>query len=202
MLGLAVLPVFWLSATLGFGLIVLLDSLRLVRASGIAAESVRWVRGHAHPPGVMIDGHLRGFVNVSSQAVRVVVVAALRHLDLGAPLFLVVLTTETAVAVLARAVLPIPGRMAPWEALAEARGCARLGHAGRHGRAPGADDLLPAGEPRAGGDRGVGGDERAATVVLFAILKRLNDTRLESGGGAAASWRTRRARLARASASR
>ena len=57
-LGFAVLPVFWLSATLGFGLIVLLDSLALVRASGIASESVRWIRGEAHPSGVVVDGHV------------------------------------------------------------------------------------------------------------------------------------------------
>jgi len=177
-LGLAVLPVFWLSATLGFGLIVLLDSLRLVRASGIAAESVRWIRGRPHPAGVVVDGHLRGFVNVSSQAVRVVVVAALRHLDLGAPLFLVVLTTETAVAVWL-AVLPIPGRMAPWERwrrLADALGWDML-------VATAALQVLMIYFLLVSLERaGIAGwaATSAATVVLFAILKRLNDTRLES----------------------
>jgi signal transduction histidine kinase len=177
-LGFAVLPVFWLSATLGFGLIVLLDSLALVRASGIASESVRWIRGEAHPSGVVVDGHLRGFVNVSTQAVRVAVVAAIRHLELDPPLFLVVLVTETAVAGWL-AVLPIPGRMAPWERwrrLADALGWDML-------VATAALQMLMiyfllVSLERAGMAGWVA--TSAATLVLFGILKRLNDTRLES----------------------
>jgi signal transduction histidine kinase len=177
-LGFAVLPVFWLSATLGFGLIVLLDGLRLVPASGIAADSVRWVRGRAHPPGVVVDGHLRGFVNVSTQAVRAAVVMAIRHLQLDVPLLLLIVMTETAVAAWL-AVLPIPGRMAPWERwrrLADALGWDML-------VATAALQVLMiyfllVSLERAGIPGWVG--TSAATLVLFGILKRLNDTRLES----------------------
>src|SRR5262245_54434636 len=41
LLGLAFLPIFWLSTALGFAIIVLLDGSGVVRASGIAADSVR-----------------------------------------------------------------------------------------------------------------------------------------------------------------
>src|SRR5262245_44831926 len=140
-LGFAVLPVFWLSATLGFGLIVLLDGLRLVPASGIAADSVRWVRGRAHPPGVVVDGDLRGFVNVSTHAVpgnhgpddpapparRPAVPPRPGDGDGGG-------------GVARRAT--DPGSHGAVGALAPARGRARLGHARRDRRAAGAHDLL------------------------------------------------------------
>jgi signal transduction histidine kinase len=176
--GLAVLPVFWLSTALGFGLIALLDTTGVVRASGIAADSVRWIRGRPHPPGVTVDGHLRGFVNVSTQAVRVVMVAALRHTGLEPSVLAVVIVTEMTVAVWL-AILPIPGRMAPWRRwrrFADALGW----------------DILAANAALqvlmvyvllvsrdAGGMAGWVAAS-AGTLVVFALLKRLNDTRLES----------------------
>src|SRR5262245_5384311 len=60
-LGFALLPIFWLSAALGFGLIVLLDGYGIVGARGLAADSARWIRGRPPPAGVTVDGHLRGF---------------------------------------------------------------------------------------------------------------------------------------------
>src|SRR5262249_42417009 len=93
-------------------------------------------------------------------------------------LFLLVLVTETAVAAWL-AVLPIPGRMAPWERwrrLADALGWGMLV------AAPALQGLLIyfllGGLGRAG--LSGGGAPGAATLVLFGILKRLNDTRLES----------------------
>src|SRR5262249_33543127 len=96
-LGAALLPVFWLSATLGFFLIFVLDSAGLVRADGIAADTVRAIRGQPAPPAVGVDGHLRGFVNVSTHAIRVATVAGVRAVAPGAPLFVLVLVTEGAV---------------------------------------------------------------------------------------------------------
>ena len=49
-LGLAVLPIFWLSAALGFGLIVLLDGVRPGARQRHRCRSVRWIRGRPHPP--------------------------------------------------------------------------------------------------------------------------------------------------------
>jgi signal transduction histidine kinase len=176
--GLALLPVFWLSAALGFALIVLLDGTGLVRASGIAADSVRWIRGRPHPPGVTVDGHLRGFVNVSTQAVRITVVAALHHLHLDPSLLIVVLVTEGAVAVWL-AVLPIPGRMAPrlrWRRLAGTLGWDMLA-------ATAALQVLMIYVLLVSLDSaGTAGwvATSAATLIVFGILKRLNDTRLES----------------------
>jgi signal transduction histidine kinase len=178
LVGLAVLPVFWLSTALGFGLIVLLDAAGLVRASGIAADSARWIRGRPHPPGVTVDGHLRGFVNVSTQAVRVVMVAALRHTGLEPSVLVVVVVTEMTVAVWL-AVLPIPGRMAPWlrwRRLADALGWDILA-------ANAALQVLMVYVLLVSHDAGgMAGwvTASAGTLVVFAFLKRLNDTRLES----------------------
>ena len=177
-LGFALLPIFWLSTALGFGLIVLLDAVGLVRASGIAADSARWIRGRPHPPGVTVDGHLRGFVNVSTQAVRATVIAVLRHVQLEPSLLLVVLVTEGAVAMWL-AVLPIPGRMAPtlrWRRLAAAFGWDMLA-------ATAALQVLMIYVLLVSLERGgLAGwvATSAATLIVFGILKRLNDTRLES----------------------
>src|SRR5262245_4854178 len=177
-LGLAFLPLFWLSAALGFALIVVLDGTGVVRASGIAADSVRWIRGQPHPPSVTVDGHLRGFVNVSTQAVRVAVIASLHHLRVEPPLLLLVLLTEGAVAVWL-AIVPIPGRMCPrqrWRRLTDALGWDML-------VATAALQVLMiyfllASVQRAGTPGWV--VTSASTLVVFLILKRLNDTRLES----------------------
>src|SRR5262249_23108116 len=112
LLGPALLPVFWLSTALGFGLIVLLDGAGLVRAHGITAETVRQVRGQPYPPGVGVDGHLRVFVNIGSHAIRVAVVLAARAAVPGVPLVAVVPFGEALVNGWLWA-LPIPGRMSP-----------------------------------------------------------------------------------------
>jgi signal transduction histidine kinase len=177
-LGAAILPIFWLSATIGFFLIFVLDSAGLVRADGIAADTVRAIRGQPSPPAVGVDGHLRGFVNVSTHAVRVLTVGALRAVAPSAPLFLLVLLTEGMVATWL-AVVPIPGRMAPrrrWRALATALG----------------QDILVATAAlqvlmvyfllvtyeRGGMAAFVGAS--VCTLFLHGILKRLNDARVES----------------------
>jgi signal transduction histidine kinase len=178
LIGPAVLPVFWVSSTLGFVLIVVLDGAGLVRATGITAESVRRVRGEPSPPGAGVDGHLRQFVNVSDHAVRVAAVATVRRLLPDTPLFLTVVLTETVVAVWLFLV-PIPGRMAP------RRGWARLA------RALGPDMLVATAAlqvvmviflllcyARGGAPAWVGAS--ISTLVLHAVLKRLNDTRVES----------------------
>ncbi len=177
-LGFALLPIFWLSAALGFGLIVLLDGLGLVRASGIAADSVRWIRRRPHPPGVTVDGHLRGFVNVSTQAVRATVVALVRRVHPDPSLLLLVLVTEGAVAAWL-AVLPVPGRMAPtlrWRRLSAALGRDMLA-------ATAALQVLVIYTLLMSMERaGLAGwvATSGATLIVFGILKRLNDTRLES----------------------
>jgi len=178
LLGLAFLPIFWLSTALGFAIIVLLDASGVVRASGIAADSVRWIRGQPHPPGVTVDGHLRGVVNVSTQAVRITVIASLHHLRIEPPLLLLVLLTEAAVAVWL-AIIPIPGRMAPrqrWRRLTDALGWDML-------VATAALQVLMiysllASAQRAGTAGWVA--TSAATLVVFFFLKSLNDTRIES----------------------
>jgi signal transduction histidine kinase len=177
-IGFALLPIFWLSTALGFGLIVLLDGSGLVRASGIAADSVRWIRRRPHPAGVTVDGHLRGFVNVSTQAVRATVVAALHHSALEPSLLLVVLLTESAVA-LWLALLPIPGRMAPtlrWRRLSAALGRDML--AATAALQVLVIYVLLVSLERAGLAGWVA--TSGATLIVFGILKRLNDTRLES----------------------
>jgi signal transduction histidine kinase len=177
-LGIAFLPVFWLSATLGFFLIVALDSAGVVRASGIAADTVRLMRGQPHPPGLGVDGHLRGFVNVSTHAIRAAVVAGVRTVAPEAPLLLLVLGAEGAVA-LWLSVVPIPGRMAPrrrWQRLAEALGTDML-FATAALQVVIVYVLL---EAFARGGTSAFVAASACTLVLHALVKRLNDTRIES----------------------
>jgi signal transduction histidine kinase len=177
-LGPAVLPVYWMSTTLGFVLIVVLDGMGLVRATGITGETVRQVRRQPFPEATGVDGHLRGFLDISMHVVRVAVLALFAVLAPGRSLLTVVLVGEAAVA-LWLAVVPIPGRMAPRRGWA--RFSATLGRdmlfatellqvamvcflllAYHHGGAPG---LIAA---------------SLSTLILHAILKRLNDTRIES----------------------
>jgi len=177
-LGAALLPIFWLSATLGFFLIFVLDSAGLVRADGIAADTVRAIRGQPAPPAVAVDGHLRGFANVSTHAIRVATIAGVRAVAPGAPLFVLVLVTEGAVATWL-ALVPIPGRMAPrrrWRALAAALGQDML-------VATAALQLvmvyfLLVTYERGGMPAFVGAS--VCTLFLHGILKRLNDARVES----------------------
>jgi signal transduction histidine kinase len=178
LVGPPVLPIFWVSCTLGFGLIVLLDGAGLVRATGITAESVQRVRGEGSPPGSGVDGHLRQFVTVSGHAVRVATVAGVRAVAPGAPLLITVLVTEAVVAAWLLAV-PIPGRMAPrrgWARLAEALGQDMLlATAALHVVMV---TFLLLSYVRGGAAAWVGGS--LSTLVLHAIMKRLNDTRIES----------------------
>jgi signal transduction histidine kinase len=178
LLGPGLLPVFWLSTSFGFAAIVVLDRLGLVQATGITAETIRQMRGEPFPPGNGTDGHLRQFINVSSHGIRVLVAAAVARVHSGAPGLATVIAGETAVA-LWLLVAPIPGRMAP--ARARARFTAALGR-----------DVLVATVLlqvvmvwfllvvfQQGGVLGfvVGS---VSTLTLYAILKRLNDTRVES----------------------
>lgn len=178
LLGPGLLPVFWLSTSLGFVAMLVLDRVGLVRASGITAETIRQMRGEPYPPGNGVDGNLRQFVNMSCHAIRVLIAAAMARLSAGAPALAVVLVGETAVAVWLL-IVPIPGRMAP--ARARARFTAALGR-----------DVLVATVLlqvvmvwflvvvfQQGGVLGFAAGS-ASTLTLYAILKRLNDTRVES----------------------
>jgi signal transduction histidine kinase len=178
LLGLGLLPVFWLSTALGFALIVLLDGAGLVRAHGITAETVRQVRGQPHPPGVGVDGHLRGFVNIGSHAVRIAVVRAAGAVAPGLPLVVVVPLGEALVNAWLWA-LPVPGRMSPrrsWVRFAAALGFDML-VVSELLQILMVSFLLLAYE-RAGATGFVVAS--VSTLVLHAILKRLNDTRVES----------------------
>ena len=178
LLGPAILPVFWMSTVVGFVVIVALDSLGLVRATGITGETVKQVRGEPYPPGTGVEGHLRAFVNISMQAVRVAVVALFAAVAPGISLAVVVLVGEALVMVWL-ATVPVPGRMSP------RRGLARF--AGALGA-----DMLVAAELlqavmvgflllayRQGGAPSLA-LASLSTLLLHAILKRLNDTRVES----------------------
>ena len=176
LLGPAILPVFWVSAPLGFALTVLLDGAGIVPAVGLAAESAKRWRGEPFALDSVADGDVRHTLALSEHCVRLVVIAACR----GGALALVptVLIAETAT-VLYRHLAPIAGRMGParvWARIAEALGpdmaaVTLLLHvvmvcflvlAGSHGDLRGfaVASLL--------------------TLTLHAILKRLNDTRFES----------------------
>ena len=97
LMGVAVLPVFWLASIPGFLLISLLDRFGLVRAHGLAAENVRRFRGQPYHPGALVEGHLRMFLHMSSHLLRVLVLAVVRGLAPGASLFLGVALAEMAV---------------------------------------------------------------------------------------------------------
>ena len=112
LMGVAVLPVFWLASIPGFLLISLLDRFGLVRAHGLAAENVRRFRGQPYHPGALVEGHLRMFLHMSSHLLRVLVLAVVRGLAPGASLFLGVALAEMAV-VGWTWIVPIPGRLAP-----------------------------------------------------------------------------------------
>jgi signal transduction histidine kinase len=176
LLGPAILPVFWIAALLGFVHIVVLDRVGLVKAVGIAAESARRWRGLPFAASSVVDGDVRHSFNVLAHAVRVLTIAGCRALSLT--MLPTVLVAEAVVAA-GRHVMPISGRMAPSRAgarIAEALGpdmplvtlllhvvmVCLLVLAARHGGMP------------------AFAVASLWTLTLHAILKRLNDTRLES----------------------
>jgi len=175
-LGPVILPVFWVAAPLGFALIVLLDSAGLVPAVGLAAESAKRYRGEPYDPDSVTDGDIRHSLALSEHGVRVMLIAACRAGAL--PLPAVILISET-LTVFWRHLAPVPGRMAPsrtWARMAQALGPDM----------PLATQLLQGvmvGYLVVAWERsGLTGFAAASlsTLPLHAILKRLNDTRLES----------------------
>ncbi len=177
-LGPAVLPIFWLSSSTGFALIVALDVTGILPATGITADSVRQVRGLPFPAGSNVDGNLRHFVNTSSHAVRAAVALVAHAFTPTLPTLALIAIGEGAVA-LWMEILPIPGRTAP--KLTRARFIAALGSDFRL-----AAILLQVGLvwflAMVFYDRGtlafaMGG---LSTLNLYAIMKRLSDTRIES----------------------
>ena len=176
LLGPAILPVFWVAAILGFALTVLLDSVGLVRAVGLAEESARRWRGQSFVLDSVADGDIRHSCNMAEHAVRVATIAACARMHLSIAATVVV--AEGIVAA-GRYLAPISGRMAParaWMRIAEALGpdmpvvtlllhlvmVSFLVLAAQHG--------------------GTAGFATASlsTLTLHAILKRLNDTRILS----------------------
>jgi signal transduction histidine kinase len=175
-IGPAILPVFWLAAPTGFALVVLLDAAGIVPAVGLAAESAKRWRGEPYAIDCVADGDIRHSLAVSEHAVRVAAIAACQGAALGLPATILIAETVT---VAWRHIAPIPGRMAP------ARASARIAEAlGRH--MPLATQLLHVImvcfvvlAAHQGGLAGFAAGS-CSTLVLHALLKRLNDTRLES----------------------
>jgi signal transduction histidine kinase len=177
-LGLPILPLVWLSATIGFFLIGLLDRAGLMRAKGLAAEGLRRYRGETFARGSHVGGLLRQFLYLSSHAFRVAVATAIGHIAPGVPFVVVVVAGETAVALWMR-VAPIRGLVGPGRTRAKI--AASLGH-----DMPLVTDLLGVVMTcsvllgfREGGVPGFVAAS-AATFILHAVLKRLADARIES----------------------
>ncbi len=175
-LGPAILPAFWVAAPLGFALIVVLDSAGLVPAVGLAAESAKRYRGEPFALDSVADGDIRHSLALSEHAVRVAVIAGCRATGLALPATILIAESAT---VAWRHAAPIPGRMAPvrtWARIAQALGPDMpLVTLLLHGVMVGYLVMV--------WDRsGLAGFAAASlsTLVLHALLKRLNDTRLES----------------------
>jgi signal transduction histidine kinase len=177
-IGLPILPLVWLSATLGFFLIGLLDHAGVMRAKGLAAEGLRRFRGEAFARGSHVGGLLRQFLYLSSHTLRVAVGTTVARLAPGLPFVVAVVAGETAVALWMRAA-PIRGRIGP--------GSTRAKIAASLGRdMPLVADLLGVVMTcfvllsfHAGGAAGFVA-ATTATLVLNAVLKRLADARIES----------------------
>jgi signal transduction histidine kinase len=175
-IGPAILPVFWLASLPGFALIVLLDATGIVPAVGLAAESAKRWRGEPFQIDCVADGDIRHSLAVSEHAIRVAAIAACQAAALALPATILIAETVT---VGWRHVAPIPGRMAPsrtWARIAQALGpdmpvVTLLLHAVMVG-------YLVIAWHR-GGLVGFAAAS-VSTLILHAILKRLNDTRLES----------------------
>ncbi len=176
LLGPAILPAFWIASLLGFAFIVVLDGFGVLPAMGIAAESARRWRGEPFEPDVVADGEVRHSLNMVEHAVRVAAIAAVHLVSLA--LVPTLLIAEAAV-VLWRQLAPRTGLMPPartWGRIAEALGpdmplATVLLHIVM------VCFLLLA--SRTGGAAGFAAAS-LATLTVHAILKRLNDTRVES----------------------
>jgi signal transduction histidine kinase len=175
-IGPAILPVFWLASLPGFALIVLLDAAGIVPAVGLAAESAKRWRGEPFALDCVADGDIRHSLALSEHAVRLAAIAACRTAALSLPAVIVIAETAT---VAWRHAAPIPGRMAParmWARIAQALGPDMpLATLLLHGVMLG---YLVVAWERSGMPGFVAAS--LSTLPLHAILKRLNDTRLES----------------------
>ena len=171
LLGPVILPIYWIAGVLGFALIVVLDGRGIVPAVGVAAESARRYRGEPFALDSVVDGDLRHFHTMSQLALR----AGAAHVGLG--FFPAVLVGEAAVALWDR-IVPIPGRMAP--ARMRARVAAALGtdlvRATRLLEVSAICWLLLA---HAQGGYVAFAGASLLTITLHAVLKRLNDMRIE-----------------------
>jgi signal transduction histidine kinase len=174
LLGPAVIVVYSVASTLGFVLIGMLDRAGIVRATGLAAESLQRYRGEDAPPENYVDGMLRQFLVVSSNALRATVAVVFGP----APPLPVLLFGEAATVVWQRLV-PIPGRMAPRRErarIADALGRDVLVATGL------LDVMMIAFVYRSYRSTGLLGFvlASASTLVLHTLLKRLNDARVQS----------------------
>jgi signal transduction histidine kinase len=177
-LGLPVVFFVWVSATLGYVLMFVLDGAGLVAATGLAADSMRRLRGEPAPPGEAVDGLLRHFVNTSDGAIRVGALAAARVVAPHLSLLWLVACVE-GIVLAWHHVVPVPGRTNPVRM--RARVAAALGQ-----------DVLIATDLlhvvmvcflllsfERGGRLGFVAAS-ASTLILHLLLKRLNDARVES----------------------
>ncbi len=177
-LGVAALPVFWISAIPGFVFLAVLDRVGWVKAHGLAAENLKRLRGEPVDPGSLVEGNLRSFMNLSSHLLRATILGASRLVAPDVPLLVPVAIAEMVVASW-NWMAPVPGRMAPERMRA------------RFASILGPDMLLVI--PLLdfvmvwflllshvyGGGVGLVAAS-LSTLVLHAILGRLNETRLES----------------------
>ena len=177
-LGFPAVTIVWLSATLGYALIGLLDHLGLVKAHGLAARNLRRSAAQQLRPRDNVNGLLRQFAYLSAQAVRATVVDVLALVAPGASRYVAVLVAE-AVAALWLQLVPVPEPAAPRRD--RARFAAALGY-----------DLLIAFDlahvvvvcflllawEREGGLGFAAAS--TSTLLLFAVLKRQNDLRVEA----------------------
>ena len=171
-LGPPIVAVYTISSTLGWVLIGICDRTGLVRASGLAADSLRRMRGEPAPAENYVDGMLRYSLALSSDALRACVM-----LVAGPTVSLTALLVGEALVLCWLRVAPIPGRMSP------RRGRARIAEA------LGRDVLVASGlldvmmvvvvyrSYRQGGLAGFVG-AAMSTLILHTLLKRLNDMRI------------------------
>jgi len=174
--GAVTLPIYWIAGFFGFLLIAELDARGIVRATGLAAESAWRYRGEPYALDSVADGDIRHSLALGEHAVRVLftaLVIAWAPMQLG-----LALLGETTVALVLR-IVPVPGRMAPRET--SARLATALGPLMPfatwllHTLVVGALVLTY----RSGGTMLFALGALASLVIHF-VLKRLNDTRLES----------------------